>query len=110
MAAMARPKPIKLFRSVRKSYGTLGVYSFESNRFFTFNWKILFTALFIILMLISVISFALFQAKSVPDYGISCHLCLSETYALNNFLLTVWHVPKIFKLIKHFEKFIKHSK
>lgn len=108
IAAMA--KSVKLFQSVRKSYETMGIYSSKSNRFSTFNWKIFLIALFIILMLISVVSFFIFKAKSIQDIGISCHLCLSEITTLNNFLLTVWHVPKIFNLIKHCEKFIENSK
>lgn len=100
----------KLFHSLRQLYQTLGSYSPENNQIYPFKWKIIFITVSDILMFIALFAFFLWEAKTVDDYGTSFYECMMQLGCMHNFLVVVWRLPVIFKLLKHFEDFIEASK
>lgn len=99
--------PIKLFQNVQNFYHTMGI---KSNQYFSLNAKKLFFLLFITLGGISVTAYFIFEAKTIEEYGNSFYSAISNLYTLVDFIVTVWRMPDILKLIEKCEKFIENSK
>lgn len=61
---------MKFFESVRKFFQTIGIYPPNPNQINPFNWKIVSIFWYIALVSTSTLSFFLFEAKSLQDYGV----------------------------------------
>lgn len=99
----------ELFRSLRRMYQILGIYSPETNQTHLFSGKIIFFAASIILMFITSITFFLWEAETMDDYGTSFYGSMTQLSSAHNFVIVVWRMPLILKLLKGFEDFIETS-
>lgn len=101
---------MELFQSVRRYWHTMGIYSVELSQSSITNWKALFFAVSIMLLLISSTSFFLLKSTSVYEYGYSLYASSSEFNILIDFSITVWQMPNTLKFIANCENFIEKSK
>lgn len=102
---------IKLFRSVRISYKTMGIYSSDSNQIFILNSKKLFFLLSLIISFISHLAYFIFEAKFIEDNGFkSFYESFSGGIALSVFLLNIWQMPVILQSIRMYDEFIAKRK
>lgn len=63
-----------------------------------------------VLIFIALFAFLLWEAETIDDYGTSFYECLTQLGCAHNFLVVVWRMPVILKLLKNFEKFIDSRK
>lgn len=101
---------MRLFRIVRKCWQMMGIYSIQSNKTSSLNWKILFSAVSIGAVFISSTAFLCLKSTSVYEYGNSFYASTSELMILADFVVTVWQMPKTLQLIEMCENFIEMSK
>lgn len=59
---------------------------------------------------ISSILYFLFEAIALNEQAESFYTCLSEIACISDFLVNIWNVPKMVKLIEKFERFIEKRK
>lgn len=109
---MADDNPIKLFQSVQKFYQTMGILPIKSSSLSTSEWnsKFLFFLLSMTLLLGSVTSFLLLEVTNMKDFGMAFYGTVTDLNIVIDFVITVWQMPTIFKLIRFCENFIEHSK
>lgn len=98
-----------LFYSLRELYQRLCFYSPETNQTHPFNWKIIFCVSSIILMFITSFSFFLWKAETLDEYGTSFYGSVTQLSAALYFVIVVWKMPVILKLLRSFEDFIESS-
>lgn len=60
---------MELFQSLRRFYSLMGIYPPQPNHSNPFNYKILFFFWYIVLVSTSTLSYFLFKANSLQDYG-----------------------------------------
>lgn len=108
LAAMAGKT--QLFHSLWHSYRILGLYSPKTNQSHLFNWKVIFSLSFMVLMFMTSFAFFLWEAETLDDYGTSFYESLAEVSSVHNFMMNVWRTPLIIELVKNFEDFIESSK
>lgn len=95
---------VKLFRLVQKYYQTMGIYPSQ-----TINWRNVIFLFAIFAQFMAISGFFLLQATSIPEYGSSFMGISSSLYSIVTFLLTLWRIPEILKLIQLCENFIEKS-
>lgn len=101
---------VKLFQMLQNIYFNLGIfYPSQSNQNHSINSRKLFFLISYVQMLVLSFEFLLFEAKSIPELGISFYSTVTELGCLINFLMIKWKIPEIFDLIGKFEKFIEKS-
>lgn len=101
---------MKLFRIVLKHLEVMGIYTMHTHQAHRFNAKILLFSLSMAMMLLSYLAYCLFESTSIMDYGNSFFGFIAEISNLVDFLITIWRLPLILKLIDDLEKFIGKSK
>lgn len=103
--------PIQLFQSLRQYYQTMGIYlPKNTNQGCSVNRKSSFFLFFYIQLIISSMLFFSYKAESVLEFGASFYAVISELFCTWYFLIKMFQMPKILKLIEAFEKFIEKSK
>lgn len=101
----------KLFQTARNFFELMGAKTVPSNpnRIDLFNLNFLFCSLSMILVLIAVATFLLFEASSLTDIAISFYGSITEICALNVMLLFSLQIPNVHKLIEKYEHLIEKS-
>lgn len=74
------------------------------------NWGIIFIFVSLLQMFISSLAFLIFEADTVMDAGKSFYCADTTLWCANFYLIQMWKMPEILKLIENFEKFIEESK
>ena len=95
---------LKLFQLVQKFYQTMGIYPS-----LTLNWKNLIFLLAMILQLIGLFAFFLFESTIISERGMVFFGITTNFYSLSDYSITLWRIPEILKLIELCEKFIEKS-
>lgn len=89
----------------------MGIYLPESsNQRCSANRKNSFFLFCYIQLLISSVLFLLFDAETMLEFGASFYALLAESFCIWYFLIKMWQMPRILKLIEGFEVFIEKSK
>lgn len=101
---------IKLFLTVQSWYKMLGIYPAQPNRSPSFSFKFFLVLLMTALNFIESVTFFIFEANTVMDYGLAFSASFfafsSSFYCIVNKI----RIPNILKLIGNCEKFIGKSK
>lgn len=105
-----KAKKMELFQSLFQYLEFMGIYSLKTHQPQTFNMKILFVLSSIALLGISVIAFVLIEAETVVDFGICFYGIVSDLSNSLDYMIIIWRMPIILKLIGNCEKFIEMSK
>lgn len=105
-------RSIKLFQFMQKHYRAIGIQPHELNQidhsfFNTKNW-ILFICL--IQLIITILAFLLFKARSMFELGLSVCFLLGLSAAGIFYIIYIWQIDNISKFIENCEKFIERSK
>lgn len=98
---------MQLFQLVLKHLQTMGIYSIQSNKTHSFNSRILFFSLFIMLLFTAMTVYFLFGAKTIPEYANSFYRSIAELSVFMDFGLTIWLLPNILMMIENYENFIE---
>lgn len=101
---------VKLYQTILKCYDTTGVYSIQSNQSRPFNLRSFIFLLANVLYFVSELTYILFRANTMLEYGFSVFLGLTTANASAQFMLTISRMPNILKLIEMCESFIESSK
>lgn len=101
---------LKLFQSVQQFYQTMGMYSSQSSQLLSPNVRKAFFLISITAITVSIGWFAVFEASTIQEYGMSFYGVFSDLYALLDLIITTWQMTNILKLIELFEIFIEKSK
>lgn len=101
---------MKLFQSFIQYLEFVGVYSLKTHQPQTFNAKILFFLSIIALMCISMSAFCLLEATTITEYGTNFFGIISDFSNSLDYVIIIWRLPVILKLIRNCEKFIEMSK
>lgn len=102
---------IKLFQSVQKCNRSMGIYPHpsKSNRKWTFNAINLIFLIGFAQMTITSAAFSFFQAESTIEYGGCFYIAITETGSTSYYLIQMWQINNLLKLIEQFEDFIENS-
>lgn len=102
---------LKLLRSTQKVYQHMGIYPPQSNQNqLQFNWRNILMLFSLIQIFIFSLAFLIFEAETIVDAGSSFYAVNSLLCCTIYYLMKMWKMPKIRKLIENFEKFIEESK
>lgn len=102
---------IKLLKLTQKMYQDMGIYPPQSNQNRrSINWRNIFMLVSFIQLLISSFAFLIDEADSIVDAGTSFYVAITELCCIVYYLINMWKIPKILKLIEHYENFIEKSK
>lgn len=104
----AMSSSVKLFQFLQGSYRRIGFHPSKSDRI-PFNWKNVFIFLPILQLFISTSAFFLFKADSVFEFGTGFYAAITSLFTLIVFLIELWKIPDILKLIGNLENFIEKS-
>lgn len=102
---------IKLFQSVQKYNHTMGIRPHRPNQ----RWPLNITMNLIFLigfaqMAVEAAAFLIYREKSTFEFGGSFYAVVTEACTSTFYLVQMWQITNISKLIKHFEEFIEKSK
>lgn len=101
---------LKLLQFTQKTYSNIGIYPSQSNQNgLPINWFNIFMMLSFIPMATFSLAFLLFEADDIVDAGLSFFAVNSEIFCAIYYLINMWKMPKILKLIESFERFIESS-
>lgn len=101
---------MKLFRSIQIYFQMLGIHPPQQNHIHSLNVQNVFIICVLTQGFLLTLSFCLFKAKSVREYGDSYYTC---TTSLSHGVYTaihIWKMPQISRLITRFETLILESK
>lgn len=101
---------MKLFQSLQKFYRITGIYPSSSNRNHSVNWKILLILLSLIQFAVLTGVFFITEANSIDEYGTSFYGSISALLGVVDFLINIWKMANILRLIGKFEEFINKRK
>lgn len=107
IAAMARP--IKLFQFVRKLYHLTGIYPPQSGGNYKFNLKNGFFIFAWVQMTTFTGAFFLFKAERFSEFSISFHMCTALMSDLFCFIMNIYQIENMLKLIEKFNEFMQKS-
>lgn len=103
--------PIRLFQSLRGYYQMMGIYSPESsNQRYSINGRNSFFLFCYTQLLISSVLFLLFEAETTLEFGAAIYALLAESFCIWYFLMKMWRMPRILRLIDGFDAFMEKSK
>lgn len=100
---------IKPFQFLQHLYQMMGILSPKPSDIFSMNPKKLFILMGMITLNISLFGYFLFETTFAQDYGESFYGFITKWITLVDFIVTVWKMPTILRLIKMYEKFIERS-
>lgn len=105
MAAM------KLFRRVQMYFRVFGFHAPSSAnqncKLSRKNWCVLFVY---VGMFVSVSGYLIFKASTVYEYGISFLTSITLIHILADFVIIIWEIANISKIIEKYEDFITKRK
>lgn len=99
----------KLFQFVQKLFKILGIRPPQKNETLSFNSRNLFFLFCYAQLFLSMIAFFLFKAKTMLEYGSSFFMFITQFIIALFFLILMWRITNILKLIAEFEQFIEKS-
>lgn len=101
---------IKLFRRIQKIYRMTGIYpSSESSQNSILNLRNVMALTSITILLIASTAFTLFEAKSTAEYSAGSSASITVFTIIILFVINLFEVKNIIKLIGKFEDFIEQS-
>lgn len=100
---------MKLFRSIKSYCHSLGMHPPESNQF-PFNWR--YSLIIFNLAIATIISggFFILDANTVREYGDSFYVTMTSFTSLSVYLIHIFNMRKVLKLMENFDGFIQGSK
>lgn len=101
---------MKIFQYVQKLYGVLGIHRSNSNKNNTWNRRKVLTYFMLVQFTGTSIIFFLFQAKTFKEYADSFYISATASLKVCTYTVSLWKMPKVFKLIDNFENFIQKRK
>lgn len=105
---------MKLFQFIRNLHKTIGLtapsFDQSNQQRCSFNFRNISILICMIELTISSILYFLFEATALNEQAESFYTCLSEIACISDFLVNIWNVPKMVKLIEKFERFIEKRK
>lgn len=101
---------IKLFRSVQEYNRAMGIYPRHSNQKWSFNAINLFFLIGFAQMGIGAAAYSFFQAKSTIEYGGCFYSYTTESAIASYYLIQMWQINNISRLIEDYQAFIEKSK
>lgn len=105
---------IKLFESVQKHNRSMGVYLHHKPNSddpeWSLNAKNLFVPTIAIQMAICTAAYAFREAETMSEYGACFYVNATAATTLSYYLIQLWQIKNILKLIEKFEGIIEKSK
>lgn len=98
---------MKLFQLVRMYFQILGIDSLDTSS--SLSPKNLLVAFIYGQTIIGTLTFCLFRANTVRDFGDSIYPTVTELACMSFYFITFSNISKILKLIERFEGFIINS-
>lgn len=103
-------KVMKIFESIQKQFGLLGIQSTLCPQRYSFNVKNSIALLILGQCSIISIIFLIFETKSLKDYADSLYMSATAILLTFNFLVYILNTSNIFELIANFENTIEKRK
>lgn len=100
---------LNFFQSVQDFYRVMGIYPTETNQKFPLLLKRFFFGVSTISTFCALIAFLLLEAQTVDQYASAFHGSISELCQMISFLISVWQMSIVLKLIEHFNEFVAKS-
>lgn len=101
---------LKLLQFIQSTYTSIGIYPPQSNQNRrSVNWRKIFMLFSLMQILILSLAFLIFEAKTVIDAGFPFFVVNTELCCTVYYLINMWKMPKILKIIKEFEKCAEES-
>lgn len=101
---------MKLFQSVQRFYGILGIVPTQYNQRCSINWRNVLALLSLGQLFISTLAFCLFRAKSIKEYADSYFTCMTGLDCIIHFLVLANKIHKTSALIEHYDKLIEDGR
>lgn len=101
---------IKLFQSVEKYNRSMGVRPRQPNQKWTPNTINLIFLISFAQLAIGSTAFLIYREKSTFEFGACFYDCATQTSIFTLYLIQMWQITNILRLINHFEEFIEKSK
>lgn len=101
---------VKLFLATQLFYKALGIYPTKPNQKYSFDMMSFFVLLSMLVMLISTAAFFFFKAETTQEYSDTFYVSSSEFTFIVCFLINIWKMTNILKLIAKYEEFVQNSK
>lgn len=101
---------LKLLQFIQSTYTGIGIYPPQSNQNRrSINWRKIFMLFSLMQILILSLAFLIFEAKTVIEAGFPFFVVNTELCCTVYYLINMWEMPKILKVIENFEKFVEES-
>lgn len=101
---------MELFKFLKSTYTRIGILPAESNQNTNpINWKNCFFLLCEGQFFISSVTFLLFEANSMIEYGMASFMCLTTLLCTILYWILFWQMKHISKFIENFERFTEQS-
>lgn len=101
---------MKIFQYVQKLYGVLGIHQPNANKNNTWNRRKVLTYFMLVQLTGTSIIFFLFEAKTFKEYADSFYISATASLKVCTYTVSLWKMPKVFKLIDNFQNFIQKRK
>lgn len=102
---------LKLLQLLQKVYQDMGICPSQPNQIrHPINWRSIYFLFSFIQLFIFSFAFLIFAASSIVDAGTSFYVAVTELCCIVYYLINKLKMPRILKLIEHFEKFIEKRK
>lgn len=102
---------MKLLRSVRKYFETIGIHSLHPNRRVSpINWISFVYFIAVAQVIIARGAFIILEAKTAVEYGLAFYTFVCGLATVAAISIIIWKNEKMFNLLLDLEKFIEKSK
>lgn len=100
---------VKLFQSVQGYFHQMGIYPTRPNQAYSFNWTSFWIVFSMIVSFIPSTGYFFLKAQTIDEYLKTFYASSSTLAFLVCFLVNIWKMTVLFKLIASYEKFISKS-
>lgn len=104
---------MRIFQSIRNYLSIMGIeslQSFQKNRSMIVQLKRLVVIIIFVLFVTSSVVFIGFEANSLGEYADASYMFATLDWMFFAFVVFLWKMDDIFKLIEGFEELIQHRK
>lgn len=101
---------VKLFQLTRVYFQTLGICPMKPDQKYAFNLRRFFVLLSMIVIFISTAAFFFVKAESVKELTYTFYVSCTEIGFVICFLINIWKITNILRLIGEYERFHRKSK